>query len=163
MAETAPLYLTAGLTSVNGVGLMLPGQTLTTRIYAQLSSNNLESFQVISYECAFIALIIIAFLIWIGNFVIPNSRNIKDSIINGYFMIINCFIYSTSDNKTIKKLKPQIVNNTLFITYDQALEFKINRYQFKYFFIDHKLYRIKFVKEEVLEKINEQTFIESQL
>lgn len=74
MAETAPLYLTAGLTSASQISLMNPGQTLTTRIYAQLASNDILSSNVIEYECAFLSLGIILFLIYLGYVLIPNYR-----------------------------------------------------------------------------------------
>ncbi|MGL4950511.1 MAG: phosphate ABC transporter permease PstA [Mycoplasma sp.] len=159
MAETAPLYLTAGLTSVSGIGLLMPGQTLTTRIYAQLTSNDISSVNAISYECAFIALTIILILIWIGNYVIPNSKAIKESIIDRYYMVKNCFTYSAKDNKVIKKLKPQIVGKTLYLTKDQAKKYKINHHQFKFLRIDNKFYRIKYIKHDNLRKMAGKVFI----
>jgi phosphate transport system permease protein len=71
MAETAPLFLTAGLSSISTIGLLNPGQTLTTRIYAQIFSNNLSGANDISYECAFVAFIIILAIIYIGYGIIP--------------------------------------------------------------------------------------------
>ncbi|MGL4951374.1 MAG: phosphate ABC transporter permease PstA [Mycoplasma sp.] len=159
MAETAPLYLTAGLTSVSGIGLLMPGQTLTTRIYAQLTSNNIDTVNAISYECAFIALSIILILIWVGNYVIPNSKVIKETIIDRYFMVKNIFTYSSFDNKLIKKIKPQIIDNTLYLTKEQAKHFKINHKQFKYLYIDNKFYNIKYIKKENLEKLSEKVFV----
>lgn len=159
MAETAPLYLTAGLTSVSGVGLMLPGQTLTTRIYAQLNSTDLNAFQAISYECAFIALMIILLLIWIGNFVIPNNKQIKEWIVNNYFSIINGFVFSSKNKKVLDLVKKQIIKKTLYLSYEQAKVHDINRRQFKFFFHNKKLYLIKYVKYENLLKINNGEFI----
>ncbi|MBR2652261.1 hypothetical protein IKD56_02755 [bacterium] len=51
---------------------MNPSQTLTTRIYAQLSGNdNIRSLNIM-YESALIALILIMFLVVISYLIIPN-------------------------------------------------------------------------------------------
>ena len=71
LAETAPLYLTAGIGSTNKICLMSNGQTLTTRIYAQISSNNLITAKNIMYECALILLILIIIILILVNIVIP--------------------------------------------------------------------------------------------
>lgn len=71
LAETAPLYLTAGIGSTNKICLMSNGQTLTTRIYAQISSNNLVTTKNIMYECALILLILIIIILVLVNIIIP--------------------------------------------------------------------------------------------
>lgn len=157
MAETAPLYLTAGLTSVSGIGLMLPGQTLTTRIYAQLSSNNLESATSIQYECAIIALIIVIFLIWVGNYIVPNWTKIKNNVIDKYWIIKNIFFYSNPN--ILKKYQSQIINHTLYLSKSQAVENMINSKRLKLMYANKKWYLIKIIKQENLIKLKDEVFV----
>ncbi|MGL4948263.1 MAG: phosphate ABC transporter permease PstA [Mycoplasma sp.] len=177
MAETAPLYLTAGLTSVSSVGLMMPGQTLTTRIYAQLGSSDLSSQVGIQYECAFIALSIIIILIWLGNYVIPNWGLIKEHLIDRFYMMKNCYTFSVKDKRTIKKLRSQFIKEhkkipflnlshskcRLYLTKDQAKQFKINHMQFKYFFYENEFYKIKYIKPENLNKLKDKVFVDKYI
>lgn len=71
LAETAPLYLTAGLNSGSRISFMSSGQTLTTRIYAQLSNNDVVKGKNIMYECALLVLILIILILVIVDIVIP--------------------------------------------------------------------------------------------
>lgn len=71
LAETAPLYLTAGLSGGSKISLMSAGQTLTTRIYSQINSNNIVAAQNIMYECAFVTLILIIIILIVVDIVIP--------------------------------------------------------------------------------------------
>ncbi len=160
MAETAPLYLTAGLTSVSGIGLMMPGQTLTTRIYAQLAGEKtLAASTDIQYECAFIALMIVIILIWVGNYVIPNSKQINRSIKDFFSSIKNYFVYC--DSKLVKKYKSQIIRRTLYLTKEQAAKNKINTSQFKFICYNNKIYRVKFIKYQNLVKLQEKVLVEN--
>lgn len=71
LAETAPLYLTAGLSGGSKISLMSAGQTLTTRIYSQINSNNMVAAQNIMYECAFVTLVLIIIILIVVDIVIP--------------------------------------------------------------------------------------------
>ncbi|XQP56011.1 MAG: ABC transporter permease subunit [Mycoplasmoidaceae bacterium] len=71
LAETAPLYLTAGLSGGSKISLMSAGQTLTTRIYSQINSNDMVAAQNIMYECAFVTLILIIIILIVVDIVIP--------------------------------------------------------------------------------------------
>ena len=71
LAETAPLYLTAGLGASNSIALDSPGQTLTTRIYAQIYVNNYQQANHTMYECALITLLLVLFILLIIHILIP--------------------------------------------------------------------------------------------
>ncbi len=87
LSETAPLYLTAGLTSSTETALDRPGQTLTTRIYAQLYNTNITEGINIMYEIAFITLLLVLSLILIGYVLIPNKKEINKWFINKFQFI----------------------------------------------------------------------------
>ncbi|MGL5205801.1 MAG: phosphate ABC transporter permease PstA [Metamycoplasmataceae bacterium] len=76
LSETAPLYLTAGLSSSSDIALNRPGTTLTTHIYAQLFSNTDDS-KWIQYEAALIAILLVFSLVFIVYVIIPNRQKIK--------------------------------------------------------------------------------------
>ncbi len=76
-SETAPLYLTAGLSSSSYSMLDRPGTTLTTQIYAQIFSPNINSID-IQYQAAFTTILFILCLILIGYIAIPNRVKIKN-------------------------------------------------------------------------------------
>lgn len=87
LSETAPLYLTAGLTSSTQTALDRPGQTLTTRIYAQLYNTNVTEGLNIMYEIAFITLLLVLGLILVGYVLIPNKKEINKWIVNKFLFI----------------------------------------------------------------------------
>ena len=80
LSETAPLYLTAGLTSSSQIALVNPGQTLTTRIYGQLTNTNIQDGVNIMYESAFLTIILVFVLIVVGYYLIPNWKFICNEI-----------------------------------------------------------------------------------
>lgn len=71
LAETAPLYLTAGLNSGSKISLLSAGQTLTTRIYAQVSAGDIVKANNIMYECAFLILILVLIILLVVDVLIP--------------------------------------------------------------------------------------------
>lgn len=89
LSETAPLYLTAGTTSSAQVALVNPGQTLTTRIYAQLTNTNINDGVNIMYESAFLTLLLIFTLIVIGYYIIPNWKSIVQEIKYLFYLVKN--------------------------------------------------------------------------
>lgn len=77
LSETAPLYLTAGLSSSSEIALNRPGTTLTTFIYAQLFSTSSNS-KWVQYEAAMVAMILVFMLVIIGYVIIPSRDLIKN-------------------------------------------------------------------------------------
>ncbi|MDK2819359.1 MAG: phosphate ABC transporter permease PstA, partial [Mycoplasmataceae bacterium] len=77
LSETAPLYLTAGLSSSSDIALNRPGTTLTTFIYAQLFSTSANS-KWVQYEAAMVAMILVFMLVIIGYVIIPSRDLIKN-------------------------------------------------------------------------------------
>ena len=73
LAETAPLYLTAGLGGGSHISYMSAGQTLTTRIYSQVGSNNVAVARNIMYECTFITIVLIVIILVLVDIVIPKT------------------------------------------------------------------------------------------
>ncbi|MGL4343541.1 MAG: phosphate ABC transporter permease PstA [Metamycoplasmataceae bacterium] len=77
LSETAPLYLTAGLSSSSVTALNRPGTSLTTHIYAQIFSTS-SNATTIQYQCAFITMILVFSLVIIGYVIIPNRKLIGE-------------------------------------------------------------------------------------
>ncbi|MGL4647128.1 MAG: phosphate ABC transporter permease PstA [Mycoplasmoidaceae bacterium] len=86
LSETAPLYLTAGLSSSKQIGLDRPGMSLTTQIYSQLYSTSPTSLNV-QYEAAFITLLLVSGLVITGYWVIPNWPKIRNYLIDLFYKI----------------------------------------------------------------------------
>jgi hypothetical protein len=94
LAETAPLYLTSGLSASSSIALNSPGQTLTTRIYAQIFTANISEGLNVMYECAFVTIILVLLIILFVHVVIPNY-------------------YKWQRNKTKNAYLSTIIQNTL--------------------------------------------------
>ncbi|OAL10163.1 hypothetical protein A6V39_04595 [Candidatus Mycoplasma haematobovis] len=71
MGETAPLYLTAGMNSINTTLLLYPGQTLTTRIYSQRYGSNITEGNSSIAETSFCCVSSIFLVILLGKCLIP--------------------------------------------------------------------------------------------
>lgn len=80
LSETAPLYLTAGLSSSVQTNLGRPGTTLTTHIYSQIFSTSSNAYNV-QYQCALVTMIFVFVLIIVGSFIIPHQKAISQKII----------------------------------------------------------------------------------
>ena len=87
LSETAPLYLTAGLSSSKKISLNRPGTSLTTQIYGQIFSNTPDSKN-IQYEAAFVTIMLVLALIVIGYVVIPNWKNIISELKDYFYKIL---------------------------------------------------------------------------
>jgi phosphate transport system permease protein len=77
LAETAPLYLTSGLSSSSSIALAQPGQTLTTRIYAQIYTSNVNQGTNVMYECALDTMILVFLIIFVVHVIIPQYYQYK--------------------------------------------------------------------------------------
>jgi len=158
MAETAPLFLTAGLSSISTVGLLNPGQTLTTRIYAQIFSNNLEGANDISYECAFVSFGIILLIIYIGYGIVPSYREWKQVFI--YKIREYKSLGSSFDKIPLDVYYQQIINKTLYLTHEQADHLKLNKFiniAIKY---NKKILKIKYVDNLKMNQLQERKLYE---
>lgn len=132
LAETAPLYITAGLSSSSTIALMNPSQTLTTRIYAQLNGSNSVSSINIMYESAFIALLLILMIILVSYLIIPNWSDIKKGI-NERMQIAKILWNQRKHDINLEKYKTQIIGKTLYLTDEQAEKIKVtNDYLWRY-------------------------------
>ncbi len=78
LAETAPLYLTSGLSASSQISFLNEGQTLTTRIYAQIYEADITKGTSIMYECAFVTMILVFLIIFIVHILIPWYYRYKD-------------------------------------------------------------------------------------
>lgn len=155
LAETAPLYLTAGLSSSSTVALMNPGQTLTTRIYAQLYANNATESIHIMYEAAFVTLLLVLFLTVLGHIIIPYSSLIKKEFI--YRWDMQKQIWQHPIKIDMNKYKQQIYKGqALYISLKQAKELSLSTNEDKVIKYKNKYYKIKYVTENELKKLQSE-------
>lgn len=142
LAETAPLFITAGLSSASTIALMNPSQTLTTRIYAQLNGSSSSLSTNIMYESAIIALILIFSLIIIGYVVIPNWNNIKNDL-QSRWMIQMMIWKQNKATDNIESYKTQIQKSTLYLTVAQAEKLNVENNHIWF-------YKDEFIKTEIV-------------
>lgn len=89
LAETAPVYLTAGLGGGSRISYMSAGQTLTTRIYTQVNANDVFKARNIMYECTFITIIFIILILILVDIVIPKAFERKKKKASSTAIVIN--------------------------------------------------------------------------
>lgn len=89
-SETAPLYLTAGLSSSKVSVLDQAGTTLTTHIYAQIFSPSANAIQE-QYQAAFLTVIMVLSLVIIGYLLIPNFKIIKKELAERFHLLKESF------------------------------------------------------------------------
>ncbi len=155
LAETAPLYLTAGLSSGSTIALLNPGQTLTTRIYAQLFSNNLSESLNIMWESAFIVLVLVVALILIGYVIIPLWPEFKATMIT--YWNIEKSIYKFNDKVKWKNYDSQIYKNTLYLTQDQAKELHLKNNELIAYKRDKQKIVVQIVDEHKMLKLESES------
>lgn len=143
LAETAPLYLTAGLSSASSVAIMNPGQTLTTRIYAQLYATNATTGMNIMYESALTTLILVLVLTIIGHLIIPNLKLFKKE--SQYYLNTLIYTYLIPKNYSENIIQDQIQKNILYLNEQQAHKIKLVNKQKAAFYYKHHRYEIKVV------------------
>lgn len=154
LAETAPLYLTAGLSSSSKIALLNPGQTLTTRIYAQLFNNNANESLNIMWESAFIVLILVIALILIGYVFIPYWPEFKSMIIT--YWNIEKSIYKFNDKANWSKYDSQIYKNILYLTDHQAKKLKLKHNELIAFKKNKKKIIVQIIDEHKMKKIEDE-------
>ena len=155
LAETAPLYLTAGLSSASTVALMNPGQTLTTRIYAQLYTNNAAQSNNIMYEAAFVTLLLVLTLTIIGHIIIPYWGEIKKEFMFRWNMQKEIWRNPT-ESIDMDVYKEQIYKNSLYLSYKQAKELNVNYRETTVIKYNRKFIKIKYVSESELKRIQSE-------
>lgn len=79
LSETAPLYLTAGLSSSWDINYLRSGTTLTTLIYSQKFVSDYNGIH-IQYEAAFVTILFVIIIVLSSYILIPNWYKIKQHI-----------------------------------------------------------------------------------
>ncbi|MCV3728612.1 phosphate ABC transporter permease PstA [Ureaplasma miroungigenitalium] len=152
IAETAPLYLTAGLTSSKNIGFLSSGQTLTTRIYANaIMATDLKQARYVQYEAAFVTLWIVLFLIVMGYVFVPYLKNLKVYFKQWFKKIIGYYRSPIADHLDI--FETQIYKKYLLITYEQAEIMNYDIAVVKYAKIKNRIYEIKYIDEKAMEQL----------
>lgn len=149
VSETAPLYLTAGLSSSKHIAILNPGQTLTTRIYAQLYENNAIAAKNVMYEAAFVTLWLVVALIIIAHVLIPYFELIQADFKKKFVLLKN--IIKNPYVKNINLFKNQIYKQKIYISYQQAKLMNYDYNKIHAAFVGGKIYEIKYLEQTDLE------------
>ncbi len=160
LAETAPLYLTAGLSSSAHIALNNPGQTLTTRIYAQLTSPVLSDGTNIMYEAALVTIIFVFVIIIVGHAILPLYYEMKQEFKTRWLLYQNANKYKRQFDFTL--YENQIINDKLYLTFDQAKFLKLNpkkqkvlKYHSHYGFT-FKLIKIRYITDKDMKNMKKK-------
>lgn len=144
LSESAPLYLTAGLSSTNTVALMSPGQTLTTRIYAQLYSSSGSYSVYTMYDAALSALLLVMFLTIMVYVILPYYQVFVAEIKN--MIRIHLLL---KDHENLKRFKQDFKNkiNNSEITVDEQTiqQYNLKPNELKYLYFGIKKIKLKYV------------------
>lgn len=133
LSETAPLYLTAGLTSANTIAILNPGQTLTTRIYAQLTSSSSMTAINVMYDAALSTILLLLFITILGYVLIPYYKVFLKEIKNR----IEIWKLMKQNNLSLlkKQNKHKIYNNKLLINENDIEKYQLNPQDHKYIMV----------------------------
>lgn len=152
ISETAPLYLTAGLSSPNNIALLSPGQTLTTRIYANtMFGINADQSLTIQYESALSSIILVLFLTILGYMIIPYYKYLKQEI--KLRLMILKQMKDLNLKSQMKLLKKQIYEDRIYITEEQKEYFGLDSSKNKFLIHNNKKYQIKYLTQNELEEM----------
>ncbi len=144
LSETAPLYLTAGLSSSSTIAIMNPGQTLTTRIYAQLYSSSGASSVSIMYDAALSTLLLVLCLTVIGHVLIPYYKTFKEEI----KLYWNIMMQSKSNiliKEFKKKNKHKIHNHQIEVSQQDQQDYSLTPDKNKYLLFGLKKIKLKYI------------------
>lgn len=152
LAETAPLYLTAGLTSASTISLMNPGQTLTTRIYAQLNATNAILANNIMYESALVTLFLVIVLTLIGHVILPALPNWMKNIQSWWnYQLV---AWKLKPEIPMSQYKKQLFGHKLILSEEQAQALNLDPSVNKAMFYKHRLIKIKYVSNQEINILN---------
>lgn len=133
LAETAPLYLTSGLASSSHIALSSEGQTLTTRIYAQIYEAKIIKGTSIMYECAFVTVLLVLIIITIVHVIIPRYYKHKTEVERDRYNAIKTktLIRKERISLSLKKAKNRLIRNLYNINNYNSFYKQNKNYQYR--------------------------------